>query len=73
MKVTTDSTLNILMEARRVHNRARAAVVSWMEEEGRRGNLRQNSDAPGWLAYEAALKKWHEAIQSLDDVIAETP
>jgi hypothetical protein len=69
------STLEMLARSR---NAARAAVLDWMNEQGASGNLRTNSQAPGWVAYETAERELREAIdalgteQSNDNLIMQT-
>lgn len=47
--------------ARLKHDQARAAVVAWMDAESRTCRLRQNSQAPGWGAYQKALRELDDA------------
>jgi hypothetical protein len=50
-------TMNKFLEALRKEFQLKAAVQAWMKAEGAEGNLRQNSDAPAWTAYEQALNE----------------
>lgn len=62
----------------RSRNAARAAVLDWMNEQGARGQLCTNSQAPGWVAYEIAEREFAAAVdalgttQSNDNLIIQT-
>jgi hypothetical protein len=62
----------------RSRNAARAAVLDWMNEQGARGQLCTNSQAPGWVAYEVAEREFAAAVdalgttQSNDNLIIQT-
>lgn len=42
--------------------RAKLAVTEWVDEQSRNLRLVTNSMAPGWAAYEAARKRYDEAL-----------
>lgn len=54
----TTKTLEELASAR---NLAAKKVTDWMQEEGLKGNLRSNSQAPAWHEYEAAQRELERA------------
>lgn len=54
-----------LEELAGARNAAAKKVTDWMHEEGTRGNLRHNSQAPAWPEYETAQKALDEAIASV--------
>lgn len=54
-----------LEELARRRNNAAAAVQNWMYEEGMAGNLRQNSEAPGWLEYLQAQHALNQAVEAV--------
>lgn len=51
-----------LEELAAARNAAAEKVKSWMHEEGMKGNLRSNDQAPDWPDYQAAQKALDEAL-----------
>lgn len=54
-----------LEELAAARNAAAKKVTDWMKDEGAKGNLRNNSQAPAWPKYEAAQKAFEEASASV--------
>ena len=55
-----------LATTRREHNEAQAAVVAWMEEQGRLGELVTNAQAPGWDRYTRACVAYGYAVRNME-------
>lgn len=58
--------LTRLATTRRERNTARAEVVAWMEEQGRLGELCQNSQAPAWDRYTRAEIAYGYAVRNME-------
>lgn len=54
-----------LEELARARNTAHKKVVEWMHSEAHAGNLRQNSEAPGWSEYERAEREFQEVVNAV--------
>lgn len=56
-----------LVAARRAHNQVKHEIEEWAREQGRRGNLVYNDQAPAWGRYAACLEEWVGAVQAFDE------
>lgn len=54
-----------LEELCRAHNRAKQAVLEWLDTEGKAGNLRGPDQAPAWGRFQDARAALWAAIDAL--------
>jgi hypothetical protein len=56
----TSPTIDDVRFARQEADRLKKEVLDWMTDEGNRGHLRVNKQAPAWNRYESAYKRLDE-------------
>lgn len=58
--------LERIRSARKAVRHAARDVTDWMAAEARKGNLRQNDEAPAWSEYVAACDEWDRVVREIE-------